>query len=226
MTQTLAWAAEKVLVPFTGAKEEVHPEISASYVFCLNTFKTLLWRNVVLQVGKMTRHIQEHLNANLQWQSSPRTRPSVKDEENKRRIPARVIREGRLRAGSERVVKKKSNQQRWEQGQKRNGYQCGMLRSSKTKSEVGSLTSGLSGLHVMDDILLGSSTTGGLWCGERINQHGSSFLTNKGNITRSYIENAHSRFEAISALRLTIKAMLISLFSLHLLGNIAINVNY
>lgn len=97
-----------------------------------------------------------------------------------------------------------------------------MLRSSKTKSEVGSLTSGLSGLHVMDDILLGSSTTGGLWCGERINQHGSAFLTNKGNI----IENAHSRFEAISALRLTIKAMLMSLFSLHLLGNIAIDVNY
>lgn len=114
MTQTLAWAAEKVLVPFTGAKEEVHPEISASYVFCLNTFKTLFWRKVVLQVGKMTRHIQEHLNANLQWRSSPRTRPSVKDEENKRRIPARVIREGRLRAGSERVVKKKGNQQRRE----------------------------------------------------------------------------------------------------------------
>lgn len=107
MTQTLAWAAEKVLVPYTGAGEKVHPEISASYVFCLNTFKTLLWRNMVLQVGKMTRHIQEHLNANLQWRSSPRTRPSVKDEENKRRIPARVIREGRLRAGSERVVKKK-----------------------------------------------------------------------------------------------------------------------
>lgn len=112
ITQTLAWAAEKVLVPFTGAREEVHPEISASYVFCLNTFKTLLWRNMVLQIGKMTRHIQEHLNANLQWRSSLRTRPSVKDEENKRRIPAKVIREGRLRAGSERVVKKKGNQQR------------------------------------------------------------------------------------------------------------------
>lgn len=110
MTQTLAWAAEGVLVPFIGTRKEVQPEIPASHVFCLKHS----WNNPMDEHGpaaqKDDRTYMRGFGCQPAMEAKPENQAISEGWGEQEKDSARVIREARQRAGRERVVKKKKKQ--------------------------------------------------------------------------------------------------------------------